>query len=257
MATIITITNHKGGVGKTTSTASIAAALHTMGLRVLMIDMDPQANLTQSFGVADKEHTLYKALRGEGALSLGMIEKDLHIVPATLELAGADVELSGEAGREYIVRELVEPLKARYDAILIDTPPSLGVLTINALTASDYVFIPMQAEFLAMQGLARLYEVLEKIRKRLNKGLKIGGIFITRINPRKVLSRDVLDAITRHYGDALMDARIPDNVALAEAPAVGRHIFEYGPNTKGALEYMKLAEQIVERTGIETRKPKK
>jgi chromosome partitioning protein len=256
MATIITITNHKGGVGKTTSTASVAAAMRQRGLRVLMIDLDPQANLSQSFGISDPTHTLYKALRGDGPLETEEIDPDFYIVPSSLELAGAEVELSGEAGREYIVSELLEPVAESFDVILLDTPPSLGVLTINALTASDYVFIPMQAEFLAMQGLARLHDVLEKIRKRLNKKLKLGGIFITRINPRKILSRDVLDAITRHYPDLLMPAYIPDNVSLAEAPAKGIDIFRYGPNTKGAAEYMKLADIMIERAKITKQKRK-
>lgn len=249
MAHVLTITNHKGGVGKTTSTASIAAAMHAEGVKVLMIDMDPQANLSQSFGIADPESSIYHALKGDG-LSPYTIRPGLDIVPASLELAGAETELSGETGREYIFRDLIDPARGLYDVILIDTPPSLGLLTVNALTASDYVFIPMQAEFLAMQGLTKLHDILDKIRKRLNRELKLGGIFITRLNPRKVLSRDVMDAIGRHYGGHLLHTSIPDNVALAEAPAQGMDILQYAPETKGAQEYVNLAREIMQVIGI-------
>jgi chromosome partitioning protein len=251
---IITITNHKGGVGKTTSTASIAAAMHSEGLRVLMIDMDPQANLSQCFGVRAPEESIYRSLRGEQPLRSIVVREGLEIAPSDLELAGAELELAGEAGREYILRELLEPVRGSFDAVLIDTPPSLGLLTINALAASDYVFIPMQAEFLAMQGLTKLHDILDKVRKRLNRELKLGGIFLTRLNPRKVLSRDIIEGIGRHYGEHLLKTSIPDNVALAEAPARGMDVLQYAPGTKGAQEYVKLAREIMQVAGIQAKR---
>lgn len=241
---IITITNHKGGVGKTTSVANLGAAFHQLGLSVLLVDMDPQSNLSQSFGISDPTNALHKAMKEEGPLVIQEIAKGFDIVPASLELASADVELAGVAGREYLIKELLAGPRKKYDVVLIDTPPNLGVLTINALTATDAVYIPMQAEFLAMQGLTRLTEILAKIRKRLNKDLTLSGIFLTRINPRKVLSRDVTDAINRHYPGLLLPVQISDSVAMAEAPAMGKDVLSYAPKSKGAEEYMALAKVI-------------
>jgi chromosome partitioning protein len=250
MAVVITITNHKGGVGKTTSAANIAAGMHAQGLRVLLIDLDPQANLSQSFGISDPEADVYRMIRGEQDLAATEIQDGLDILPATLELAGAEVELSAEPGREYILRELLEPAQKIYDVLIVDTPPSLGLLTINALAAADYVYIPMQAEYLAMQGLTRLQGVLDKVRARLNKGLQLGGIFITRHNPRKVLSREIVERIAQIYGDKLLPFHISDSVAVAEAPAKGMDLFRYAPAKKASQEYLDLSARIAKDIGV-------
>jgi chromosome partitioning protein len=247
MGRVISISNHKGGVGKTTSTINIGAGLSSLGEKVLLIDLDPQANLSQSLGLTDPARTIYGALRGEYKLQPIQITEGLDIVPSTLDLSGAEVELSGEAGREYILRELIEPLRASYDYILIDNPPSLGLLTINAFTASDEILIPLQAQYLALQGLAKLMEVIDKIKKRLNKELRVGGVFITQYDNRKVLNRDVAATIEAHFKDQVFTTKIRDNIALAEAPAQSLDIFRYSPKSYGAEDYRSLCKEIQRR----------
>lgn len=252
MGKVISISNHKGGVGKTTSAINIGAALNRLGMRVLLIDLDPQANLSQSLGLFYPERNIYGAIRGEYKLQpvevlKGSQGKGLEVVPSTLDLSGAEVELSGEAGREYILSELLEPIKKNYDYILIDSPPSLGLLTVNAFTASDEVFIPLQAEYLALQGLTKLMEVVDKIKKRLNKKLRVGGVFITQYDRRKVLNRDVVATIKEHFKKEVFKTRIRDNVSLAEAPAKGVDIFRYDPKSFGAQDYLALSEEILNR----------
>jgi chromosome partitioning protein len=244
MSKVIAISNHKGGVGKTTSAINIGAGLNSLGKKVLLIDLDPQANLSQSLGIVEPERTIYGALRGLHGLEPISVLPGLDVVPSTLDLSGAEIELSGEAGREFILKDLLEPIKSKYSYILIDSPPSLGLLTINAFTASDQIFIPLQAQFLALQGLTKLVEVIEKIRKRLNPGLKIGGVFITQYDSRKVLNRDVVEAIKSHFPKELFSTYIRDNVALAEAPAQGLDIFRYSPKSNGAEDYLSLSKEI-------------
>jgi chromosome partitioning protein len=247
MSKVISISNHKGGVGKTTSTINIGAGLAGLGKKVLLIDLDPQANLSQSLRLSEDEANIYQAIKGERPLQPIGIIKGLDIVPSTLDLSGAEIELSSEAGREYILRELLEPLRASYHYILIDSPPSLGLLTINAFTASDEVYIPLQAQYLALQGLAKLREVVEKIQKRLNKGLRIGGVFITQYDSRKVLNRDVSSTIEAHFKDEVFKTKIRDNVALAEAPTAGLDIFRYQATSHGAQDYLNLCKEIIKR----------
>lgn len=245
MATVISISNHKGGVGKTTSTINIGAGLNRLGYRVLLIDLDPQANLTQSLGVQSPDvPSIYDSLRGEFSLIPVVIGEGLELIQSTLDLSGAEVELSGEAGREFILKELLDEVDKDYDFILIDSAPSLGLLTINGLTASDYVLIPLQAQYLALQGLTKLMEVIEKIKKRLNKSLAIGGVFLTQYDKRKVLHRDVLETVEEHLKDKLLKSIIRDNIALAEAPAEGLDIFRYNEKSYGAEDYMKLSKEL-------------
>lgn len=247
MSKVIAITNHKGGVGKTTSTINIGAGLAKLGKRVLLIDLDPQANLSQSLGIREPSATIYGAIRGEHALQPTNVMKRLDVVPSTLDLSGAEIELSGEAGREYILRELLETVKGSYDYVIIDSPPSLGLLTINALTSADEILIPLQAQYLALQGLTKLLEIVEKIQKRLNKGLRIGGVFITQYDSRKILNRNVVETIQGHFKDTVFTTKIRDNVALAEAPTRGEDIFRYNPTSYGAVDYLALCKEIVKR----------
>jgi chromosome partitioning protein len=247
MSKVISISNHKGGVGKTTSAINIGAGLNKLGKRILLIDLDPQANLSQSLGLIDQDRNIYGALRGEYKLEPVKVLKGLDVIPSTLDLSGAEVEMSGEAGREYILREILEPIRGSYDYILIDSPPSLGLLTINSFTASDEVFIPLQAQFLALQGLAKLLEVIEKIRKRLNKELEVGGVFITQYDSRKVLNRDVVATIEAHFKDKVFNTKVRDNIALAEAPAQGLDIFRYNAKSSGAEDYLALSKEILSR----------
>jgi chromosome partitioning protein len=245
MSKVISLSNHKGGVGKTTSTINIGAGLNKLKKKVLLIDLDPQANLSQSLGIMEPTKTIYGALKGEYELEPLEIMPGLDLIPSTLDLSGAEVELSGEAGREYILKELIDPLRGSYDYILIDSPPSLGLLTINAFTASDEVYIPLQAQYLALQGLTKLIEVIDKIKRRLNKELNLGGVFITQYDRRKVLNRDVVETIKSHYKEKLFKTAIRDNIALAEAPTQGLDIFRYNPKSYGAEDYLSLCKEML------------
>ena len=247
MGKVLSISNHKGGVGKTTSAINIGAGLNMLGKKVLLIDLDPQANLSQSLGLINQEKNIYGALKGEYKLQPITVLKGLDVIPSTLDLSGAEIELSSEPGREYILKELIESVKSSYDYIIIDSPPSLGLLTINSFTAADEIIIPLQAQFLAMQGLAKLVEVVEKIKSRLNKGLKIGGVFITQYDGRKVLNRDVVETINAHFKSEVFKTKIRDNIALAEAPAQGMDIFRYNAKSYGAEDYMGLVKEIIKR----------
>lgn len=246
MSKVICVSNHKGGVGKTTSTMNIGAGLSQLGKKVLLVDLDPQANLTQCLGKEGQEKNVYGSLKGEYPLHPVVVSEGFHLIPSTLDLSGAEVELSGEAGREYILRELLEPVKKGYDFILIDSPPSLGLLTLNALSASDSVLIPVQAEYLAMQGLSKLAEIIAKIKQRVNKKLEVGGVFITQFDSRKVLNKDIANAIDERFKDKVFKTKIRDNVALAEAPIAGQDIFTYSPKSYGAEDYLSLSREVLE-----------
>lgn len=248
MGVIVSLLNHKGGVGKTTSTINIGAAMVELGKRVLLVDLDPQANLTVSLGIPRQKASIYENVRGEAPVTPYEYKEDMDVVPSTLDLSGAEMELINEAGREYILKELFEPFRDDYDFIFIDCPPSLGLLTLNALTCSDYVYIPLQTEFLALQGLAKIKQVIDKVRFRLNKKLQIGGVIATMYDARKVLNRDVVDTIRKYFGEKVFDTLIRDNVALAEAPAKRQDIYEYSPRSNGAEDYLSLAREIIQRT---------
>lgn len=245
MAKIYCISNHKGGVGKTTSTINIGAGLNKLGKKVLLIDLDPQANLSQSLGIIEAPKNIYGSIRSEYPLEPINILDGLDIIPSTLDLSGAEIELISEAGREYILSELIEPVKKDYDFILIDCPPSIGLLTVNALTVADAVLIPLQAEFLAVQGLAKLTEVIDKVKIRLNKKLTIGGVFITQYDNRKILNRNVVESVEAYFKAGVFKNKIRENIALAEAPTQGLDIFRYNPNSNGAEDYMNLCKEIL------------
>lgn len=253
MSKIITISNHKGGVGKTTSTINIGSGLGLLGKKVLLVDLDPQANLTQSLGIAAEEDNIYTLLKRTVANKKSVYSPvvtpspGVYVIPSTLDLSGAEVELSSEAGREFFLKELLSLYRPHFDYILIDSPPSLGLLTINAFTASDRVIIPIQAEYLALKGLTKLLEIIEKIKSRLNKDLKLGGIFVTQYDNRKILNKDIAEAMEKHYSKDAFKTRIRDNVALAEAPAKGMDIFRYSFGSHGAIDYMNLCHEILKR----------
>ncbi len=247
MSHTIALLNHKGGVGKTTSAINIGAALVELKKRVLLLDLDPQANLTVSLGVPRQAHSMYEAMRGECELEPVQVKPGFDIVPSSLDLSGAEMELVNEAGREFILRELLEPMQDEYDFIIIDCPPSLGLLTLNALTSANVVYIPLQTEFLALQGLTKITQVVDKVKFRLNKKLKIGGVIATMFDNRKVLNRDVVATIQKHFGEMVFETMIRDNVALAEAPAARKDIFAYAKSSNGAKDYLDLAKEIITR----------
>lgn len=248
MGIVISLLNHKGGVGKTTSTINIGAALVELGKKVLLIDLDPQANLTLSLGIGKQKISIYEALRGEGDLEPYTHKANMDVITSTLDLSGAEMELINEAGREYILRELLATIVDDYDYVLIDCPPSLGLLTLNALTSSQHVLIPLQTEFLALQGLAKIRQVIDKVKLRLNRNLDIGGVIATMYDSRRILNRDVVDTIHKYFGEKVFKTYIRDNVALAEAPAQRKDIFAYNPRSSGAEDYLALSKELLART---------
>ncbi|MBP6184459.1 MAG: ParA family protein [Saprospiraceae bacterium] len=248
MGMIISLLNHKGGVGKTTSAINIGAGLVELGKKVLLVDLDPQANLTLSLGISRQKATIYENIKGEAELAPYTVKEGMDVITSSLDLSGAEMEMINEAGREYILKELFEPVLDKYDFIIIDCPPSLGLLTLNALTCSRIVYIPLQTEFLALQGLAKIKQVIDKVKFRLNKDIEIGGVLPTMYDARKVLNRDVVETILKYFGEKVFKTYIRDNVALAEAPAQRMDIFSYSPKSPGAEDYLNLCKEILART---------
>jgi len=251
MSKIISVCNLKGGVGKSTTVLNLGAALANSGKKTLLIDLDAQGNLTESLGQEDKavEHDIYRALRGEIGLSAIEVYPDLSLVPATLDLAAAELELSAEAGGEFILKELLQGVSSDYDYILIDCSPSIGSMVVNALVASDSLIIPLQAEYLALRGLKKLTEVISKVQRRLNKDLTVSGILVTQYDNRKVLSRHVVEEIQEHFRAEMFGTKIRSNVSLAESPSRGLDIFRYEPKSNGAEDYASLCREVLERNG--------
>lgn len=248
MTKIIAVLNHKGGVGKTTTTINLAAALQQKKKRVLAIDMDGQANLTESFGLSiEEEQTVYGAMKGKYPLPLVETAVGVTVVPSCLDLSAAEAELINEPGRELILNGLIGKLleNRKFDYILIDCPPSLGLLTLNALTAADYLIIPVQAQFLAMRGMAKIMNVIATVQERLNPKLAIGGIVITQFDKRKTLNKSVAELVKDSFCEKVFKTVIRDNVSLAEAPIKGKNIFEYSRNSNGAKDYMALAQEVL------------
>jgi len=247
----IALFNQKGGVGKTTSAANIGAGLARLGRRVLLIDLDPQANLTYSLGLDpfSLDASIYELLDGKAALADTIRTRDgFDLIPAAIQLAGAELHFAGVPGREMLLRDVLQET-AGYDYALIDCPPSLGLLTLNALTACQTVYIPIQAELLPLQGLRQLMDTVELVRKRLNPGIKITGVITTFYDPRKIMQRTVLERIGEQFGGKVFKSPIRVNVALAEAPGQGQTIFEYSPDSNGAADYTALCQEILTREG--------
>jgi chromosome partitioning protein len=248
-ARIIAVVNQKGGVGKTTSVVNIGAGLNLLGQKVLLVDLDAQAHLTYSLGIEadDLELTVYELLKGEATLQEVLIEKGgLAIIPASISLTAAEFELSTEAGREALLKNNVAGLKG-YDFILIDCPPNLGLLTLNALTTAKEVFVPLPAEFLAIKGLNNLSEMADKVKQRLNPELAITGIIVTLFDQRLKLYQEVLESLRESVGHRLFQTVIRRNVPLAEATSFGQSIFEYSPTSYGAEDYRALCVEILRR----------
>ena len=249
---IIAIANQKGGVGKTTTTINLGAAFAEMGRKTLLIDLDPQSALSVGFGINSYEldQTIYNALVESNNMSIESvthyeIRPNLDMVPSNIDLAAADMELIATIGREYILKEILGPIRGRYDYILIDCAPSLSLLTINALTASDYVLVPLQCEYLALRGMRTLIEVIEKVQNKLNPSLKILGILGTMYNARTIHAQEVMAEVKSVFGDKVFDVVIHSSIKFAEAPVAQQPILEYASTHPGAEAYRTLAEGIV------------
>jgi chromosome partitioning protein len=250
MSKIISISNHKGGIGKTTTTVNLGAALLSKGFKVLLVDLDHQAHLTCSLGIKKTDITIYDNMVHEKPVAPVNYRSTLDVIPSCLDLSVAEMEMNQEPGREFILKDILTPLKDIYDYILIDCPPSLGLLTLNAFAASDEILIPLTPEYLPLKGLTALNAVVHKVQKRLNKNLKILGVVLTKYDARKILHRDIEDAVKKHFGDSFLRTKISDNIALAEAPSQGKDIFLYNKSCKGASDYLSLCEEILEKRVI-------
>ncbi len=252
MGKVIAFANQKGGVGKTTSAVNVTASLGILGKKVLICDLDPQGNTTSGFGISKRamKHSSYEVLIGECTARDAIIEtefKNISILPANINLAGGEFELFSLENREFRLKEALAPIKNEYDYIMIDCPPSLGMLTINCLAASDGVVIPMQAEFYALEGLGMLSATIRKIKNLYNSDLEICGILLTMFNGRLVLTMQVLDELKKYYGDKLFKTAISRNVRLTEAPGFGKPVYYHDKYCKGSTEYLSVAKELCER----------
>ena len=250
MAKIISVVNQKGGVGKTTTTVNLSACLAKEGKKVLMIDMDPQGNASSGLGIdtEELETTVYQVLIGEKSMEESIVQTEfgeLYVSPSDIQLAGAEIELVSMEKREYMLKNALSQLKNQYDYILIDCPPSLNLMTINALVASDSVLIPVQCEYYALEGLSRLMQTVKSIKKQLNEGLEIEGILLTMYDSRTNLSMMVAEEVKKFFPKKVYSTVIPRNVRLSEAPSYGQPIIEYDQYSRGAESYMELAKEVL------------
>lgn len=250
MGKILSITNQKGGVGKTTTAINIAASLAVAEKNALLVDLDPQGNATSGCGVDRKVLTssIYDAFIGRKDLKSLILPTELKyltLIPANIDLIGAELELIDMAEREHVLQKAIEPLKEDFNFIILDCPPSLGLLTINALTAADSVIIPVQCEYFAMEGLSQIMSTIDLVKSSLNSGLIIEGILLTMFDSRNNLSHQVADEIRGHFKDKVFNTVIPRNISLGEAPSHGKPILLYNINSRGAQSYLQLALEVI------------
>jgi chromosome partitioning protein len=250
LSKIIAIANQKGGVGKTTTSVNLGASLASLGRRVLLVDIDPQGNTTSGIGInkADVENCIYDVLINDVHPRDAMVETNipgLTLIPATIQLAGAEIELVPTISREIRLKKSLSQVRDMFDYILIDCPPSLGILTINSLTAADSVLIPIQCEYYALEGLSQLLNTVRLVQKHLNKSLKIEGVLLTMFDARTNLGIQVIEEVKKYFQQKVYQTIIPRNVRLSEAPSHGQSIITYDPRSKGAEVYLELAKEVI------------
>ena len=253
MGRVISVVNQKGGVGKSTTAINLSACLAEKGKKVLAVDMDPQGNTTSGLGIEkdEQEITLYDILLGETDAKDAIIHEvyeNLDLIPSNTDLAGAEVELVGLDDREYMLKTAIDPLKDQYDFIILDCPPSLSILTINAMTASDTVLVPIQCEYYALEGLSQLIHTVDLVKERLNAKIEIEGVVFTMYDARTNLSMQVVENVKNNLTQRIYQTVIPRNVRLAEAPSYGQPITLYDPKSAGADSYRRLADEVISRT---------
>ena len=261
MSKIISVANQKGGVGKTTTAINLAACLALSGQKVLIIDIDPQGNASSGLGVNLRENQkgIYELLAGDASLDQVIYPTEidtLKIIPSNVDLAGAEIELVGRDHREKILSMALNGVNAEYEFIVIDCPPSLGLLTLNALTVSQSVLIPMQCEYYALQGLSQLLKTLKRIQKSINPDLKVEGILLTMYDNRTLLTSQVENHVKKYFSEFLMKTIIPRNIRLSEAPSHGKPIVLYANRSKGSDSYVELAQEVIQQTKGEMVSPK-
>nr|WP_205964072.1 MULTISPECIES: AAA family ATPase [unclassified Psychrobacillus] len=247
---IIAIANQKGGVGKTTTSVNLSACLAYLGKKVLLVDIDPQGNASSGVGVnkGDVNQCIYDVLIDDVSVKETILEtkvENLHIVPATISLAGAEIELVSTISREVRLKKALQEVQADYEYIIIDCPPSLGLLTINSLTAADAIIIPVQCEFYALEGLSQLLSTIRLVQKHLNKTLAIDGVLLTMFDARTNLGIQVIEEVKKYFQDKVYKSIIPRNVRLSEAPSHGEPIIIYDPKSRGAEVYLELAKEVI------------
>lgn len=248
MAKIFAICNHKGGVGKTTSVVNLGVGFSKRKKKTLLVDLDPQSNLSQSLGLdGSLDNNIYGGLKNEYVPKPIKVNKNLSVIPAILDLSGAEMELAAVPARELLLKDILSKITEPFDIILLDCPPSLGLLTLNALAASDSVIIPVQSEYLAVHGLKKIMETIDIVKARLNPKLHLGGLFLTQYDNRKVLNRDIKETVAEAFSDCVYDTVIRNNIALAEAPVVQEDIYSYKKNSAGAKDYAALTKEILQK----------
>ncbi|EKZ4586918.1 ParA family protein [Listeria monocytogenes] len=250
MSKVIALANQKGGVGKTTSSVNLSSSLAFLGKKVLLVDIDPQGNASSGVGVnkGEIEHCIYDVLVDDVAIQ-GVLQKtdldNLNVIPATIQLAGAEVELVPAISREIRLKKAIDSIRDDYDYVIIDCPPSLGLLTLNALTAADSVLIPVQCEYYALEGLSQLLNTIRIVQKHLNEDLQIEGVLLTMLDARTNLGIQVIEEVKKYFQNKVFNTIIPRNVRLSEAPSHGKPILLYDAKSKGAEVYLELAKEVV------------
>ena len=250
MATVLAVVNQKGGVGKTTTSVNLAAGMALSGRTTTLVDLDPQGNATTGLGVAKEglHPTVYDVLLGEEPADAALHEtgiKGLTVIPSSIDLVGAEIELVSADRREYVVSEALKPVRDAMDYVVIDCPPSLGLLTLNALTAADQVLVPLQCEFYALEGLAHLIKTISRVRERLNPGLRIAGIVLTMFDGRTSLALQIREEVNRYFPGQVLETVIPRNIRVTEAPSHGKPVMLYDLKSSGSIAYLELTREVI------------